>query len=201
MRMEYMGLKIEISEEVYEPAEDSFLLAEVLLKEVRDEDIVLDMGTGSGILALLAAKKAKFVVGVDINERAVDIAWKNAVNNDVKNVIFVKSDLFENIRGRFSLIVFNPPYLLGEDEEIRDPIDLALIGGKTGGEVIERFAKHVKDFLLPGGRVLLLYSSLTKINVRKLFDELGFKTAIVAKEKLFFEELYVMKAELSLHFR
>ncbi|CAB49354.1 HemK2/MTQ2 family protein methyltransferase [Pyrococcus abyssi] len=195
MAIHYNGLRIEVEESVYEPAEDTFLLAEALLEEVREDDIVLDVGTGSGILALLAAKKAKFVVGLDINEKAIDLAWRNAQLNGIKNVVFVVSDLFRNLRGKFTLILFNPPYLPGDD--VKDEIDLALIGGKTGSEVILKFLSDVEDYLLPGGRILIVYSSLTGLNVREAFEEKGFSTRIVKKERFFFEELYVMRAELS----
>ncbi|BAA30845.1 HemK2/MTQ2 family protein methyltransferase [Pyrococcus horikoshii] len=195
MAIYYNGLKIESNEEVYEPAEDTFLLAESLLDEVKSDDIVLDVGTGTGILALLAARRARFVVGLDINEKAINLAWKNAKINGIKNVVFILSDLFENIRGTFDLIVFNPPYLPGE--EIKDKVDLALIGGKTGGEVISRFLGSVKDYLSSRGRILLIYSSLTGLDVEKAFKERGFSTSIVKRRRFFFEELYVMKAELS----
>ncbi|WP_048055347.1 HemK2/MTQ2 family protein methyltransferase [Pyrococcus sp. NA2] len=192
--MEYRGIKIQIDKDVYEPAEDTFLIAEALLEEVKSDDIVLDMGTGTGILALLAAKKARFVIGVDINRKAVDLAWKNARINGIRNVVFVVSDLFENVRGTFDLIIFNPPYLPGE--EIRDDIDKALIGGKRGYEIIVRFLENVGNYLNPNGRVLLVYSSLTG-DVESLFKKRGFLTKIVKRERFFFEEVYVMKAELS----
>ncbi|MFA4718864.1 class I SAM-dependent methyltransferase [Pyrococcus kukulkanii] len=197
MAIHYMGLRIETSEDVYEPAEDTFLLAEVLIKEVRPQDIVLDMGTGTGILALLAAKRAKFVIGADISKEAVELAWKNSKINGIDNAIFVVSNLFENLRGQFDLIVFNPPYLPGEDYEIRGDIDKALIGGPQGGEVIVRFFNQVTDFLKPQGRILLVYSSLTKPSPTEVAQKRGFFTKVIAKKKLFFEELYVMIAELS----
>ncbi|AFK23215.1 hypothetical protein Py04_1645 [Pyrococcus sp. ST04] len=157
------------------------------------------MGTGTGILALIAARKARFCIGVDINRKALELAWKNAKLNNVRNVMFVFSDLFSNIKGSFDLIVFNPPYLPGDEEEIKEDIDRALIGGKGGGEIIQKFLQEVKGYLEPGGRVLLVYSSLTKPDPEKLFRTKGFKTEIIDSEKLFFEELYVMRAELSSH--
>ncbi|MFA4641078.1 HemK2/MTQ2 family protein methyltransferase [Pyrococcus kukulkanii] len=192
-----MDLRIKTSENVYEPAEDTFLLAEVLAEEVRPHDVVLDMGTGTGILALLAAKKAKFVVGVDVSKEAVELAWRNSKINGINNAIFVVSDLFESLRGEFDLIVFNPPYLPGEYHEIQEDIDRALIGGPQGGEVIAKFFEQAKNFLKPQGRILLVYSSLTRPNPIEIAQKMEFSTKVISRKRLFFEELYVMKAELS----
>jgi len=76
-RLFFKGCVFYVDENVYEPAEDTFLLAENL--KVEPEDFVLDMGTGCGILAVLAAKKARKVVAVDINPYAIECAKKNAV--------------------------------------------------------------------------------------------------------------------------
>jgi release factor glutamine methyltransferase len=74
-----------VNEHVYEPAEDTFLISERLA--VTEDDVVLDMGTGCGILAVLAAEKAKRVVAVDINPYAIECAIKNAQTNDMKEKI------------------------------------------------------------------------------------------------------------------
>ena len=86
-----------VSENVYEPAEDSFLFAENLV--VKEGDVVLDMGTGCGILGVVAAEKAAKVVAVDVNPYAVRCAKKNAKLNGVSNkIFFVQGDLFTAIR-------------------------------------------------------------------------------------------------------
>ncbi|AEH23904.1 HemK2/MTQ2 family protein methyltransferase [Pyrococcus yayanosii] len=193
MAIHYAGLRIELHPDVYEPAEDTFLLAENL--DVREGEIVLDMGTGAGIIALLAARRARFVVGVDINPMAIELAWKNARLNGIKNAIFIRSDLFENVRGTFDLITFNPPYLPGE--KVEEPIDLALVGGPRGDEVLRRFVARVDEYLSASGRVLVVVSSLTGEGIEgttKLFEEHGFETEVIAKKRIFFEELAIIRA-------
>ncbi len=154
----YYGIKLRLHPQVYEPAEDTFLLAENLA--VKGGEVALDVGTGTGLIALLMARKARFVLGVDINPLAVELARENARLNGIKNVEFRLSDLFENVSGKFDAITFNAPYLPGEPEE---PIDLALVGGKTGREVLDRFIKEVPEYLNPGGVVQIVQSSITGV--------------------------------------
>jgi len=187
----YYGLRIILDENVYEPAEDTFLLAETL--EVKPDEIALDVGTGTGIIALLMARKAKRVLGVDVNPKAVELARKNALLNGIGNVEFRLSDLFENVSGKFDVITFNAPYLPGEPEE---PIDLALVGGETGREVIDRFIREVRDYLTEKGRVYLVQSSITGIEeTLEGFEEAGLRADVVARRHLFFEDIVVILAK------
>ena len=187
----YYGIRIELHPDVYEPAEDTFLLAETL--EVKPGEIALDVGTGTGIIALLMARKAKRVLGVDVNPKAVELARKNALLNGIGNVEFRLSDLFENVSGKFDVITFNAPYLPGEPEE---PIDLALVGGETGREVIDRFIREVPDYLTENGRVYLVQSSITGIEeTLNLFRKVGLRAEVVAKRHLFFEDIVVVQAK------
>jgi len=95
--------------EVYPP--HPLGLAEIVLREVREEDRVLDLGTGSGVNGIVAAAKSGDVVAVDVNPIAVECARQNAELNRVGSRIDVReSDLFENVAGRFDLIVFDPPF-------------------------------------------------------------------------------------------
>jgi release factor glutamine methyltransferase len=169
--------------EVYQPREDSYLLAESV-KAFADGK-VLDMGTGSGIQALTASKlnKVNSVVGVDINLSGIkDIKQKK--------VKFLKSDLFSNVKGKFDTVVFNPPYL-PQDKGVIDP---TLYGGKKGYEIIGRFLSKCSEHLNPSGIVLLLYSTQTKEQkVKEFVEKYGFEFEIVGEKKLFFEILYVVK--------
>ncbi|HIH73469.1 MAG TPA: methyltransferase domain-containing protein [Thermococcaceae archaeon] len=188
--MIYHGLKIKLHPQVYEPAEDTFLLAENL--RVKEGDVALDVGTGTGIIALLMAKKAKFVLGVDINPLAVELAKENARLNGITNVEFRQSDLFENVEGKFDIITFNAPYLPGEPEE---PIDLALVGGESGREVLDRFIGEFPDYLKENGIVQIVQSSITGIEeTLKKLQSKGFVAEITAKERYFFEEIVVITA-------
>ncbi|NJE85588.1 methyltransferase domain-containing protein [Thermococcus sp. CX2] len=186
----YGGLRIKLHPQVYEPAEDTFLLAENLA--VKKGDVALDVGTGTGIIALLMARKAKFVLGIDINPLAVELARENARLNGIKNAEFRVSDLFENVEGKFDIITFNAPYLPGEPEE---PIDLALVGGETGREVLDRFINEVKNYLKPGGTVQIVQSSITGIEetLRNL-EAVGLRGKIAAKKHVFFEDIVLINA-------
>lgn len=124
------GLVFCVEENVYEPAEDTFLLAENL--EVSEGDVVLDVGTGCGMLGVLAAKKAKEVVAVDVNPYVVRCARENAKLNSVLDKMdFLQCDLLGPIRPDkvFTLIIFNPPYLPSEPDEEQTRIGLSWAGG------------------------------------------------------------------------
>ncbi len=181
--------KLKTHRDVYEPAEDSYLLAENI--DAKPGETVLDVGTGSGIQAIVAAKTAKSVLAVDINPKAVKLATSNAELNGVKNVEFRVSDLFENAGGRFDLIIFNPPYVPSYETDL---LGKAWAGGKDGREVIDRFLCEAGEHLTDEGRFLLLVSSLNKIDeLGHEFKKQGFGFEAVAEKKLFFERLYVVK--------
>lgn len=185
-------------DQVYQPEADTYLLLEVALKEIRSGDRILEVGTGSGYIAagimglipsqLEGNDESSFVVGTDINPHAVRCARE-------KGVEVVRTRLFDGLRGSFDLIVFNPPYLPTLDEEkIEDWLEHALDGGPDGRAVLSRFAKEVGMVLAPGGRVLLLISSLTgEEAVIENFTKFSYKVEIVTKRRVFDEELIVLR--------
>lgn len=121
---------------------------------------VLDMGTGSGVCAVFAAKHAHRVVAVDINASAVRCARINALLNRVDDRIDVRhGDLFDPIAGeRFDLVLFNPPFLTGE---ARNDRERAWRADGLG----ERFAEELAAHLKPGGAALLLLSTFGDVEV------------------------------------
>lgn len=187
-----------VDEHVYEPAEDTFLLAEKMT--VTENDAVLDMGTGCGILAVLAAEKAKRVLAVDINPHAIECAIKNAEMNCVKERIeFRHGDLFQPIKPNesFSLILFNAPYLPSEPDEERSWIGKAWAGGSNGRKVIDRFVMDAPNFLAAGGRIQLVQSSLSDVNrTLKMFSERNLRAMVVAQVKVPFESIVLVEAKL-----
>ena len=175
---------------IYEPREDSYLILKHIPEFAKEAEDALDMGTGSGILAEAAAIYAKKVLAADINEAAVDSFDYIVKDEKIKNIEVVKSDLFENIdkNRKFDLIIFNPPYL-PTDEELKD---IAVDGGKEGYEVIERFLVKAKEYLKPKGKILLLFSSLSKKEVLDGILKIeGYRFREIDSLKLAFERLYV----------
>ena len=170
--------------DIYQPAEDSYLLQSVVRQYAQGR--VLDMGTGSGIQAKTAIENpnVKEVVAVDINKKAVDGL------RGIRKINSIVSDLFENVSGKFSTIVFNPPYLPA-DKSIEDP---ALYGGKKGWEISMRFFSSVSEYLFNNGEILFLFSSLTnKKKIEEILEHHLLSFEQVSSQKLAFEELYVYR--------
>ena len=188
----------EVDEHVYEPAEDTFLVAEKL--DTKKDDIVLEIGTGCGILAILAAKTAKKVVAIDINPYAIECTKRNAKNkNLLKRIDFRQGNLFEPIKNgeQFSLIIFNSPYLPSEPDEEKSWIGKAWAGGKTGRQVIDPFIAAAPNYLSINGRILLVQSSLSDVKKTiKMFDELNFQAKVVSELKFPFESIVLIEAKL-----
>jgi len=188
-----------IYEEVYDPAEDSFLFAENF--DVKEGEQVLDLGTGCGLLGILAAKKAERVVAVDFNPYAIRCAKENSVLNGLRGKIdFVQASLFTalNPSATFDLIFFNAPYLPSEEGEAESWIGRAWAGGTNGREVVDQFIFEAPSHLKLHGRVLLMQSTLTGVEetVHK-FIKRGLKAHVKAEQKLpFFETLTLIEASV-----
>jgi len=166
---------------IYEPEEDSFLL----LKYIKDyaKGKVLDLGSGSGILAEESLKYTKKVLAVDIDKNVVKYLNKKGIKARY-------SDLFSNINEKFDLIIFNPPYL--PEDELEDLESKKITtGGKYGYEIIEKFFFKINNYLNKNGKILIVFSSLTNKNkINKIIKENNFKFKLLESKKLFFEELY-----------
>jgi release factor glutamine methyltransferase len=197
-RVHFDGYTFDVNEDVYEPAEDSFLFAENL--DVKEGEQVLDVGTGCGMLGILSTRKAANVVAVDLNPHAIRCAKKNSTLNGVRSKIdFLQASLFAalNPNAAFDLILFNAPYLPSDESEMVSWIGRAWAGGTNGREVVDRFISEVPLHLKSCGRVLLMQSTLTGVEetVRK-FGEQGLNVGVKAECKLpFFETLTLIEAK------
>ncbi len=177
-------LIIEECDDVYPPREDTYLLIECI--EPKAGQRILEMGCGSGLLSLHCAKVGAIVVAVDINQKAIDCTRANLELNHLQAQL-VRSDLFSDAEGRFDLILFNPPYLVGTGE---DTLDKSWAGGKDGVQILDRFLREAPDHLAPGGLVIVLLSSMMK--EAPLTSALSaFKRRRLGSKRLFFEELWV----------
>lgn len=192
-----LGVKIKTSENVYEPREDSEMLAKAVKKNAFGD--FLDIGTGSGLQAIIAFKnkKVKSVTAVDISAAALKEAKKNAKANKAK-IRFKKSNLFSNIKESFDCIAFNPPYLpTSKGEKLSGKINLAFDGGASGRKVSNEFIKRVKKHLKKKGIILMVGSSLS--NYEKTINnlkKLGFETELIDRKNFFIEEVVIIKAWL-----
>ena len=169
---------------VYQPGEDSRLLLKNA--EPRMRGAVLDIGTGSGLLAVEAAQNPDVtrVVAVDINSEAVKATMKRADDGGV--VVDVRhGDLFEPVKGElFDLILFNSPYLPSEGEA-DEP---SWAGGQRGDEVITRFLDEAYHHLNPGGIVLMIYSTHSNLELEK-WDTI-YCIEVLEELAIFYERLF-----------
>ncbi len=169
---------------IYLPGEDSYLLEKQVKKYAKGKSF-LDMGSGSGIQTRAALSAgASSVLASDINESAVS-SLKS------KEIPAVHSNLFKNIKGKFDLIAFNPPYLPKDKKEDKESA-LATTGGKRGDEIILKFLKQSKKHLNKDGTILLIVSSLTPTDkILPLLKKLNLSYKVLETKKIFFESLEV----------
>lgn len=174
---------------VYEPAEDSRLLAETAIERVGGGRI-LEVGVGSGyVAARIATETDASVVGCDINPEACARARAEGVEA-------VRSNLTHPFEAdSFDVVVFNPPYLPTPPErEWDDPLEHALSGGEDGRRIVRPFLADVGRVLRTDGRIYLLVSSLTDVDaVSELAADAGLQTREIASESFPFERLVVLE--------
>lgn len=190
MNIFYKNTIIKTNHHVYEPAEDSFLLAEGALDEIKGSERILEVGCGSGIISAVIKKNTNArIAGIDINPYAAACTRDNGVEA-------IRGDLLNCIRGKFDIIIFNPPYLpTNESERTKDWINIALDGGYDGRQIINRFIKDAVHHLEDNGRILILLSSFTGIEeVKSKMKELGYDIKEKNTERISFEQLLVIVA-------
>jgi len=176
------------NEEVYQPAEDTYLLLRAAQCEARPADSVLEIGCGSGFVSQSLGPKVAHLLATDINPHAV-----RAVK--ARGIEVIRADLLRGIKGKFDLILFNAPYLPTQSQERTGQwIDYALDGGENGRQTVDRFIEDLAVHLRPGGRALLLISSLTGLaEVQRTAEAAGLNAEVVAEEGCFFERLHVLR--------
>ena len=169
------GEKYIVSESVFNPK--LFYSSELMIDALDHVDIyqnqlILDIGTGSGILAIKSAKKGARVIAVDINRDATKCAKMNAKNHNVE-IEVICSDLFSCLKRRkiFDLIIFNIPYL---NLKPRDAFDLSICDHRK--DILKRFLDESHNHLKDDGKILIAYSTVSNINeTERIFREKGWR--------------------------
>ena len=201
---DFYGMQLKVDERVLIPRPETEELVELILAENSEENLkVLDIGTGSGAIALALAKNraAWSVTAADISQEALDLASENAKNQKL-NIFFKKSDCFAEISEKYDIIVSNPPYISREDElevglnVLYSEPHLALFADEDGLAIYRRIAEDAKYHLKDGGKIYLeigykqgqsvpdlFRKNLPEKRVRTLKDQFGQDRMVVVDDK------------------
>lgn len=201
---DFFGMHLTVDERVLIPRPETEELVELILAENSEESLkVLDIGTGSGAIALALAKNkpAWSVTAADISQDALDLASENAKNQDLQ-IFLKKSDCFTEISEKYDIIVSNPPYISREDESevglnvLYSEPHLALFAAEDGLAIYRRISEDAKDYLKDGGKIYLeigykqgqsvpelFRKHLPEKRVRTLKDQFGQDRMVVVDDK------------------
>lgn len=183
------SIEIEVSKEVYNPSDDSYMLLRNL--EVTAGQNFLEIGSGSGLISIHAARTGANVTAVDINPEAVECTRMNALRNGVR-IKVRQSDLFKNVTGYYDLIAFNPPYLPTESRST-SWIEKSWSGGEEGSETAVAFLAEAWKYLAPGGRIYLVLSSIGGLmSVLKAAKE-RYEAEMLEEVHQFFESVFIYR--------
>ncbi|GAW83239.1 putative N6-DNA-methyltransferase [Plasmodium gonderi] len=210
LKLDYIYNNEDVRKNVYLPSSDTFTFLEVLEDEVEtispNVHVALEMGTGSGYLGLslleLLLKKNKkldLLYCVDINEKACECVKKLTVENKISCVDIINTDLFNNLRKckQFDLVLFNPPYVVTEQDEMnKTDIVASYAGGKHGREIILKFLLNVYDYVSDQGVIYLLMEKNNKpdeilkhANISNKFNYVELKKKKTLNETIFIYKL------------
>ena len=176
---EFYGMQLKVDERVLIPRPETEELVEFILSENPKDNLnVLDIGTGSGAIALALAKNRPdwSITAADISQDALELAMENAKTQDL-NLSFIKSDCFSEISSKYDIIVSNPPYISREDQEevglnvLHSEPHLALFADEDGLAIYRRIAEDSKDYLNDGGKIYLEIGYKQGQSVPALFME------------------------------
>lgn len=187
-----MEIRIRTEDDIYRPAADT----ELLVRSIRllEGERVLEIGTGTGLVAIHCAKHGGKVTATDVCAEALDLTRENAVTNEVV-LDLREGDLFEPVEGVFDVIIFNPPYLPTAPEDLtHSDLDKALDGGPDGTKVTVQFLNGLPDHLAQEGRAYLVVSSLQDMGlIEAEIHKMGLAARKRDSEKFDFEEISVLE--------
>jgi len=170
-KVECCGMKIVVNPGVYQTSGDSELIAKSV--KINKNEIFLEIGCGTGVVSIATAKRSKSGIGVDINEKAVENSKQNADMQGIKNVEFLKSDVFENVSGKYNVIICNPPFT---KHDARDNIDRMFWDPED--EMKRKFFREAGKFLKPNGKIYFGWENFADVDVNlpfKLAEENGYE--------------------------
>lgn len=208
-------LNLDFNQNVYSPSDDTYLFLKYFKQFINKDNIdgiklnkisyILDMGTGTGIIAIFFAKYFKTNLGLNIKIYASDIlidaiklSKKNAKKNGLENeIVLIHSNLFNNfpisLKHKFNIIFFNPPYLPSEAIfKTTNKTNYSWMGGKNGIQTFEKFLVQSIEFLYPIEKsfIYFLFSSNSALDILYAkIEELGFELKILIKTHFFFEDI------------
>ena len=192
---EFCDLKLAVDERVLIPRPETEELVQMILDEnEQDRRTVLDIGTGSGAIALALAEKRKEweITASDVSEKALELAQLNAKRHQI-SLNFILSDVFENIQGQYDIIVSNPPYIAFDEtyemdqSVIRFEPDSALFAEKQGLAIYQNITEAAHQFLKPQGKIYLEIGYKQGPAVKDLFEK-AFPTKKVRVHRDIFEK-------------
>lgn len=191
--VEFLNLKLKVNKNVLIPRNETEQLADLIINDIKNAKknnlTVLDMCCGSGCLGLSIAKNTKsFVTLSDISKKAIKIAIQNGKQNNVENIEFKLSDLFQAISKKYDVFVSNPPYvktndILGLEKQVKhfEPI-LALDGGQSGLIFYKKIIKDLPSYLNNNASVYFEVGINQAKSVKQMLKSAGFKNIEVVKD-------------------
>ena len=178
---EFYNIKLKVDERALIPRFETEIIVDYLIKSTITKEKILDIGTGTGAISLALAKNIKntLVIGSDIEDKALSLACENKVLTGIKNVDFIKSDLFADISGTYDLIVSNPPYIDKKDYESLDKElyyepKSALYGGEDGLDFYRKIISEASKYLNNQGHLVFEIGYNQKEILNNLLSKQGF---------------------------
>jgi len=195
---EFYGCKIKVNPDVLIPRPETELLVEKLVQE--NVNSILEIGTGSGAIAIALAKQMKNVQieATDISEKDLNTARQNGELNNV-SINFIQSDIFENIKNKYDIIVSNPPYISKKEydnlaPEIKDyEPEISLLAKEEGLFYYKKIFENAKDYLTEKGKIYFEIGYNQAEKIKEIAKENGFDEINVFKDLNGFDRIVMIK--------